>query len=85
MITYLARKAFKSDPQREDDRRWLNRPETLPLDLLTQLVILERDVQDLLHMHRAPDGRSRLDMMAEQIETLNKLLRQRSGRSKKLS
>jgi hypothetical protein len=53
--------------------------------------MIDRNTQDILHELRTPDSVSRLDAMAAkidamagQIETLNKLLRQRSGRSKKL-
>ena len=64
----------------------------LPWGVTTQLVMIDRNTQDILHELRTPDGRSRLDLMderaeamARQIETLNRLLRQRSGRSKKLA
>jgi hypothetical protein len=57
----------------------------MPWGVLTQLVIIDKNTQDILRHLVLPDGRSRLDQMSQQITLINKMLRQRSGRSKKLS
>jgi hypothetical protein len=54
--------------------------------------MIDRNTQDILHELRTSEGRSRLNLMeanvqtmSERVDDLNKLLRQRSGRSKKLT
>jgi hypothetical protein len=53
--------------------------------LLTQVINTERNTQEILHMLRAADGQSRLDILGRQVTAIEKMLRRRSGRSKKLS
>lgn len=81
----LARKALKSSAAADQSPTLEQVDLRLPWGLTTQLVMIDRNTQDILHELRTRDGRSRLEMIEDRIEHLNKLLHQRSGRSKKLT
>jgi hypothetical protein len=60
--------------------------------MLTNLINTDRNVQDALHMLRSPAGHSHIEVLCQKIdaltlkvEAIDKMLRRRSGRSKKLS
>jgi hypothetical protein len=59
---------------------------------MTQLVIIDRNTQDILQMLRTAEGQSRIDVLTHQVMgvdkrvmVIDKMLRRRSGRSKKLA
>lgn len=92
VIIPLARKALKSSGAAEHSPTLEQVDLRLPWGVTTQLVMIDRNTQDILHELRTSEGRSRLDLMeanvqtmSERVDDLNKLLRQRSGRSKKLT
>jgi uncharacterized protein YerC len=52
--------------------------------VITQLVIVDRNTQDILHLIRNVDGTNKLEVLLQRFEVIEKMLRRRNGRSKKL-
>lgn len=85
LLIPLARKALKHPDSVPDVEH--HAPHAISSDfptVITQLVILDRNTQDILHLLRNPDGSNKLDMILLQLTSLNKMLRRRNGRSSKL-
>jgi hypothetical protein len=49
--------------------------------LLTNVINTDRNTQEILHILRAADGTSRLDVLTRKVEAIERTLRRRSKKS----
>jgi len=93
LLVSLARKAFRS-PKSEDGHPAPAAETRIASDfpwVTSQIINMERNQQDMMRVLLNRDGSSRLDPimvqltdLTERVTVIDKMLRRRSGRSKKL-
>jgi hypothetical protein len=95
LLTALARKAFRSPKSDEGQLHQVPAEPRIATDfpwVTTQIINMERNQQDMMRVLINRDGSSRLDPilmqlteLTDKVVVIDKMLRRRSGRSKKLT